>query len=189
MQSLAERLAGGFRHVVSAEELEPAIRTALGEDGFAEIEPIRTLPGMVRAIARSLRQVWESDLDLAQLAATSPRLADLALIEARVRAQLRPAAFLPRDIREAAIDRILHASAVAWPDPNRDIVAELQSGGHSSHGRALSSPSNGRLPAMPIPDGFRAWSPGCATRIYYPLPKSSPRRSAERGGRGIALDA
>jgi hypothetical protein len=115
LQNLTERLAGGFRHAVSADELEPAIRLALDEGGFAEIEPIRTLPGMVRAVARTLRQAWYSDLDLTCLRTHSPRLADMALIEDRVRSQLHPSALLPRDLRTLAIDRTHNAPAVLGP--------------------------------------------------------------------------
>src|ERR1700730_1156227 len=64
LSQVAARLAGGFSTPVTAELLEPAIRNALEEKGFSELEPSRELPGMTRAIARTLRKAWEADVDL-----------------------------------------------------------------------------------------------------------------------------
>ena len=56
---LAARLAGGFVRPVTAEILEPAIQAALNEKDFKEIERVRQLPGMTRAMARTLQKSLE----------------------------------------------------------------------------------------------------------------------------------
>lgn len=86
---LAGRLAGGFCHLATAEVLEPIIRRALAEGGFHEIEHVKSLPGMTRAVARTLRKAWNADLDLQERATRSgPRVSALALIEQRIKQAL-----------------------------------------------------------------------------------------------------
>jgi len=108
----ASRLAGGFLRLASAEELERAVRSSLAEAGFAELDGIRALPGMTRAAARTLRKLWDADVDLAAEARRAARIADLRLLEDRVRARLPAGALIPRDLREAALRRLSHAGAV-----------------------------------------------------------------------------
>jgi hypothetical protein len=103
---LTARLAGGFCRVVDRDHLAPAVEAALASGGFADIEPVRDLPGMVRAVVHTLQQAWASDLNLEALAATSPRLSDLALVQQRIRAALPIGVKLPQDVREAAIARL-----------------------------------------------------------------------------------
>jgi hypothetical protein len=76
---LADRLAGGFHRPARSQELGPAIRTALDSGGFIELEPMRRLPGMTRAVAWTLAKVWDADISLNDLTAAhgSTRLADL----------------------------------------------------------------------------------------------------------------
>lgn len=113
---LAARLAGGFRHLATAEMLEPAIREALDEGGFQEIEKLRALPGMIRAVKGTLRKAWRAGLNLNERAADGvPRIADLALLAGRVKRALPPAALLPADLRDAALARIQYAAAVLGP--------------------------------------------------------------------------
>src|SRR5438034_1023539 len=76
----AARLAGGFCQPAVTDHIEPAITKALELGTFSELEPIRTLPGMTRAIARTLQKVWLADLDLSQFAVGKPRINDLATI-------------------------------------------------------------------------------------------------------------
>jgi hypothetical protein len=83
-------LAGGFRRPATRQDLDPAIRAALNAGGFSDLERIRTLPGMTRAIGRTLAKVWDADLSLQDLKDRGSRLSDLALIEDRVRATLPP---------------------------------------------------------------------------------------------------
>ncbi len=109
---LASRLAGGFQRLAGPDDIEPAIKAALDQGGFEEIGPICTLPGMTRAVARTLRKIWESNLDLTRYASQSVRLADLALIQRRIRKLLPSAALLPRDLRDLAVERLRYAPAV-----------------------------------------------------------------------------
>src|SRR5262245_53215872 len=65
---LAARLVGGFAHLVQAEHLEPAIQAAIATKGFAELDRVSELPGITRAVARSLQKVWNADIDLTAIA-------------------------------------------------------------------------------------------------------------------------
>jgi hypothetical protein len=103
---LAARLAGGFCRAVDRMLLAPAVGAALEGGDFADMEPVRDLPGMVRAVMQTLEQVWASDLNLGALAKMSPRLADLALIQQRVRAVLPAGAMLPQDLCAFALTRV-----------------------------------------------------------------------------------
>jgi hypothetical protein len=109
---LAVRLAGGFCSLANHELLAPAIAAALDSGDFKDIGEVRNLPGMVRAVMQTLGRAWASDLDLDALVKTSSRLADLALIQRRVRAALPVGAMLPQDVRDAALGRIQFAPAV-----------------------------------------------------------------------------
>src|SRR5262245_60147107 len=96
ISQMAARLAGGFLHLATAETIEPAIREALDEGGFQELESVRHLPGMTRAIAKTLRKAWHADLRLQdKVPATNARIADLVKIQNRVEQRLPPAALLP----------------------------------------------------------------------------------------------
>jgi hypothetical protein len=110
LPQLAGRLAGGFARTARAEDLDPAIRKALDAGGFAELENIRGLPGMTRSVAWTLTRIWNADVALA--GAERARLRDLAMIEARVRANLPTGVLTPRDLRDAALARLDHAPAV-----------------------------------------------------------------------------
>jgi hypothetical protein len=113
---LAARLAGGFTRPISSEVLEPAIQRALKQKDFKEIESICELPGMTRAVARSLHKAWEADIDLEERAQSgSPRLYDLALIEQRVRARLPSAVLLPHDLCATALTRRNWAPVLLGP--------------------------------------------------------------------------
>jgi len=90
LPQLAARLAGGFIRPARSQDLDPVIRTALEAGDFADLESIRELPGMTRSVAWTLTRVWNADLSLTDHAGDSARLRDLATIEARVRANLRP---------------------------------------------------------------------------------------------------
>ena len=117
LSQLAARLAGGFAHPITAEVLEPAIQLVLDEGHFAELDRVRKLPGITRAVARSLRRAWEADIDLGELASRDsiPRLTDLAQIEQGVRRRLPVAAMLPRDIRNLALEHAGRAPILLGP--------------------------------------------------------------------------
>lgn len=61
---LAARLPGGFTTSISSEHLDLAVQRALAEGGFLELETVRYLRGMTRAVSRTLRKVWDADIDL-----------------------------------------------------------------------------------------------------------------------------
>jgi hypothetical protein len=111
LPQVAARLAGGFIRPARSQDLDPAIRAALETGGFAELERVRQLPGTTRSIAWTLAKVWQTDLGLADLARGSARLADLAEIERRIRANLAAGVLTPRDLRDAALKRGLRQLA------------------------------------------------------------------------------
>ena len=109
---LAARLAGGFVRPAMPTELEGAVRDALAIGGLVELESMRHLPGMTRAVVSTLRKVWLADIRLNTLSHSSARILDLATIERRVRDALPPGVLTPIDLRDAAMLRLRHASAV-----------------------------------------------------------------------------
>src|SRR4051812_34045187 len=115
LPNLAARLAGGFRSLVPSEQLDRAIQQALTAGGFRDIEKVRHLPGMTRAVSRALRKVWDADVSLRMTDTTNARLADLASIQDRVRRELPLATALPIDLRDAALSRIRHAARTIGP--------------------------------------------------------------------------
>jgi hypothetical protein len=99
---LAASLAGGFLHQVTGEELEFLVARALEAGGFEEIETVRRLPGMTRAVARTLRAAWNADTRLADAPDSQARIRDLALLENHVRDFLSDGARLPTVLRDEA---------------------------------------------------------------------------------------
>lgn len=93
---------------VTAELLDPAVRLALDEGGFVELEPVRRLPGTSRAVARALRKLWDADLDLHGRAAGG-QIRELTLIEERVKRSMPKAVLTTRNLRDAALQRIRYA--------------------------------------------------------------------------------
>jgi hypothetical protein len=112
LPQVAARLAGGFAIPATAEQLEPAVQNALDEGGFTELERVRHMPGMARAVLRTLRKTWVANFDLAGNHDAHPRIAEMALIETRMKSHLPPAAMMPRDLRDAAMKRVRHAPRV-----------------------------------------------------------------------------
>src|SRR5258707_4244866 len=89
LSQAAARLTGGFAIAAPAELLEPAIQNALDDGGFVELEQVRHLPGMTRAVLRTLRKIWAADFDLAAAGGAGHRpIAEMSLIEARLRSTL-----------------------------------------------------------------------------------------------------
>ena len=112
---LASRLAGGFLHQVTGEELEFVVASALHAGGFEDIETVRHLPGMTRAVARTLRVAWNADIRLAHAPDGNVRIRDLARLENRVRGFLAGGARLPTDLRDEARARMQWAPSVLGP--------------------------------------------------------------------------
>jgi hypothetical protein len=115
LPQLAARLVGGFVEPITMEQLDVAIQRALEKGDFDELEGVRHLPGMTRAVSRTLRKVWDADLGLESGRAVGVRIRELALIEQRVRCHLPSTMMLPRDLRDAALARIHYASRLAGP--------------------------------------------------------------------------
>lgn len=109
---IAARLAGGFVEPVGPERLQPAIRSALDEGGLADLGALAGLPGVGRAVARTLAAAWRADIRIADRAGDGARLADLALLERRIRAHLPRSVLTPPDLRDAASSRITHAKSL-----------------------------------------------------------------------------
>lgn len=109
---LAARLAGGFHRPALSADLEPCIKQALDAGGFVDIEKMRQLPGMTRSTARTLIDLWSKDVSLRDLSSSNGRLSDLALIERRVLTALPPGVLPPRELRDAAMQRLHHAPAI-----------------------------------------------------------------------------
>ena len=105
------RLAGGFCRPAAAEDLLPAISAAFGEGGLHDLGGIAGLPGTPRAVARTLAALWQSGGD-PHLTGATHRAADLELIDERVRAALPTGVLVPPDLRDMALARLRHASAV-----------------------------------------------------------------------------
>ncbi|WP_375461444.1 PD-(D/E)XK nuclease family protein [uncultured Enterovirga sp.] len=170
---LAARLAGGFSHEATVEDVEHSVRNALDLGGFEEIERVRHLPGITRAIARTLRKAWHADLRLSERARSSDsaRVRDLALVERRTREQLPAGALLPDALRDAACGRAHVAASVLGDlsiegvhsiDPlwrplfhrlcaDKDIPWRAPVGAETGWfpGTVTNSPT---IPAPPIPD-------------------------------------
>ena len=68
--------------------------------------------GPSRPSPPSLMKVWDADLDLQALAARSPRISDLARIEAYVRDHLPGGMMLQRELVSAAIANLKNAGCV-----------------------------------------------------------------------------
>ena len=112
---LAARLAGGFLSPLGTDVLFPAIQSALADGGFKDIANVAGLPGMPRAVLQSLDAIWRADVDLSSLPNDISRLADLHLIETRIRQGLPAARMLPRDLRSTAIERASQAKTLLGP--------------------------------------------------------------------------
>ncbi len=122
LPQLASRLAGGFVGLAGPEQLYPLIRAALAEGGFAELDGVRELPGTPRAVAQSLQSVWRGNVRLADLSGRSPRLADLHLIEQRVRDALPAGQLLPEALRDVALEQLAYARALFGTVVIQDLI-------------------------------------------------------------------
>ena len=118
LPQLAARLAGGFTTPVAKGNLDLAIQHALAAGMFSELEAVRNLPGMTRAVSRTLRKIWDADVDLRAVGtAGNIRVRELALIEERVRMHLPKAMLIP-EIPDTALSRIHHAARVLGRSPS-----------------------------------------------------------------------
>ncbi|MBL6612426.1 MAG: PD-(D/E)XK nuclease family protein [Alphaproteobacteria bacterium] len=112
MPHIAARLAGGFQRPARGQDLDAAIRNALRVGTFEDIGRMQELPGMPRAIARALTKLWLADADISEAAKRHGRLRDLLIVERLVRETLPAGALTIRDLRDAALARVVHARTV-----------------------------------------------------------------------------
>ncbi len=119
---LAGRLAGGFLEAASRDSCHVLVRDALTNLKFAELEQLREMPGAVKAVSASLMKVWDADLDLQGLASGSPRINDLARIEAYIRDHLPGGMMLQRELVSAAVANLKNAGSVLGSVTVRGMV-------------------------------------------------------------------
>lgn len=112
---LAARLAGGFSRPADRATLVPLVSRALAELTFEELEPVKTRPGMARAVLASLERIWAADVRFDDPRVAGPRLSDLADIDAFLREHLPTGALLPWDLRDRALAHFANAPAVTGP--------------------------------------------------------------------------
>ena len=86
------------------------------------------MPGAVKAISATLMKVWDADLDLQALAARSPRINDLAQIEAYVRDQLPCGMMLQRELVYAAVANLKNAGSALGSVTIRGFVLVAPAG-------------------------------------------------------------
>lgn len=112
---LAARLAGGFSRPADHATLVPIVSRALAELTFEELEPVKTRPGMARAVLSSLERIWAADIKFDDPRIANARLNDLGCIDAYVRERLPVGALLPWDLRDHALSHVAHAPRVVGP--------------------------------------------------------------------------
>ena len=115
LPGLAERLAGGFLRSCTRAEVEQGIGRTLEEGDLGGLECLRTMPGAVRAVSRTLLRLWQAAPLPGAPALASGRLADLASIDRRVRATLPHGSLAPPDLAAAALARVHLAPKVLGP--------------------------------------------------------------------------
>ncbi len=111
-EQLATRLAGGLSEAVDTETLRSAIQTCLPDTELGELDPIKSLPGMVGAAAETLRKVWRAGIDLQARADVHPRIASMAGLEKAVLNALPPSMMRPADLVAAGMKHLDHAKAL-----------------------------------------------------------------------------
>ncbi|MER9119848.1 PD-(D/E)XK nuclease family protein [Mesorhizobium sp. M0954] len=100
---LAARLAGGFVRPADRANIYGAVNVGLVGAELIELHSVRRLPGMARAVVRSLAAAWREAMPLADLARSSDRAADLHRLDRDVRANLPSGMLAPPDLAAVAI--------------------------------------------------------------------------------------
>lgn len=113
MGQLAARLAGGLLRPVDPDALSEAVRESLPAVSMGELEPIKDLPGMVRAAVSTLDKVWRAGIDLS--AGKHARLQALRALEEEVLRRLPPSMKRPAELVALACKRVTYATAVLGP--------------------------------------------------------------------------
>lgn len=151
-EQLAARLAGGLMRPLDDDALRGAVQAALPVTDLGELEPIKTLPGMVNAAAGSLAQCWRANIDLSAIAGQHARLAAIARLEQAVAARLPPDTAPPPVIVQLAMERVVHAERLLGPIEIvgvRDLAPVWRS---LLHDLARHVPVVWRAGPMPTPD-------------------------------------
>ncbi|WPP06198.1 PD-(D/E)XK nuclease family protein [Methylocella tundrae] len=113
MSQLASRLAGGFLQPIDPDALQDAVRKALSAGSLGDLDAIKTLPGMVRAVVDTLDKIWRAGIDLST--SSEPRLRALRMLEVETLRRLPASMKRPAGLVELACARIGHAPAVIGP--------------------------------------------------------------------------
>jgi hypothetical protein len=113
MGQMAARLAGGFIAPIDPSTLQDAVRAALPETDLGELENIKELPGMVRAVVGTLEKVWQANIDLSSH--SRPRLKALAGLEQTVLNRLPNHMKKPTDLVALACARIALTKTLLGP--------------------------------------------------------------------------
>ncbi len=123
---LAARLAGAFLRVPDGDTVATIVGQVLRDappGGLGDLEPIRDLPGLQLALARTLGKAWRAGIDLADRRDEHQRFATLAGIEEAVLERLPAGMLRPADLASKARDRRHHAPAVLGPVEIRAMTA------------------------------------------------------------------
>jgi hypothetical protein len=117
LPQLAARLAGGLKRPASRESIEAGIMAGLATaEKLEDLAPVHDMPGMTRAVVRTLGNVWRAGFDLrGPTYGNIPRVRDLAYIEDRVREALVPGECLPPDLARFALEQLSTARIVVGP--------------------------------------------------------------------------
>jgi hypothetical protein len=113
MGQLAARLAGGFLRPIDLDALRDAVRQAIATIDLGELEPIKNLPGMLRAAVGTLDKLWRAGIDLGE--ETHPRLEAMRALEEEVVRRLPSSMRRPKQLVESARARIAFAKTVLGP--------------------------------------------------------------------------
>lgn len=123
---MAARLAGGFLRGVDGDTLSIAVGSVLREappGALGDLEPIRSLPGLQLALARTLGKAWRAGLDLVTRKPEHSRFATLAVFEEAVLSHLPPGMLRPTDLAAAAGARLQHSPAILGAIEVRGMTA------------------------------------------------------------------
>jgi hypothetical protein len=107
MGQLSARLAGGLLRPVDPDTLRRVVQETMPAVAMGELEPIKKLPGMVRAAVSTLDKIWRAGIDLSD--GKHPRLQALRALEKAVLAKLPPSMRRPADLVKFACERVGHA--------------------------------------------------------------------------------
>jgi hypothetical protein len=114
IDQLAARLAGGFLQRIEDEALQDAVVQTLNSIDLGELETIKNLPGMVRAVIATLEKAWQAHIDLSGYS-QHPRLQALAALEQELVRRLSPCMKRAPELVDLAMARIKHAEAIFGP--------------------------------------------------------------------------